>query len=131
MVEVKVGQFCEKDIIVRDNMLAVNVGSGTVSVLATPIMIALMEEVSAKCLQQFLDNDMSSVGTEISVSHVAATPKGMKVTATATIIAVNGRNVTFTVKATDEVGLIGEGKHERFIVNTDNFNKKALEKKPK
>ncbi|MEG1028213.1 MAG: thioesterase family protein, partial [Oscillospiraceae bacterium] len=121
MVEIKVGETFEKEITVKESMLASSVGSGFVSVYATPMMIALMEEVSSKCLQQFLDMDMTSVGTEISVSHLSPTPRGMKVTASATITAVNGRMVTFAVKAKDEIGLIGEGTHQRVIVNAEKF----------
>ncbi|MEG0894806.1 MAG: thioesterase family protein [Oscillospiraceae bacterium] len=129
MVEIKVGETFEKEITVKESMLASSVGSGFVSVYATPMMIALMEEVSSKCLQQFLDMDMTSVGTEISVSHLSPTPRGMKVTASATITAVNGRMVTFAVKAKDEIGLIGEGTHQRVIVNAEKFNEKANKKK--
>lgn len=128
MVEITIGQQYKKEITVTESMLAINVGSGNVEVYATPMMIALMEEVSSKCLQQFLGFEMTSVGTNISVSHLSATPKGMNVTAIATITSVNGKNVSFTVKAVDEVGVIGEGIHERYIVNLQKFNEKAASK---
>ena len=109
--------------------LASYVGSGDVEVYATPMMIALMEEVSAKCLQQFLEEGMASVGMHIATSHIAATPKGMTVKAQAQITAVDGRKVSFAIKAYDEAGLIGEGTHERFIVNRQKFQEKTQAKR--
>ncbi len=125
MSEIKIGASFEKEIMVTKELLAVNVGSGDVSVFATPMMICLMEEVSAKCLLSLLDEGMTSVGTSITSTHLAATPEGMKVKAIATITAVDGRKVSFDIKAYDEDGLIGEGTHERFIVFRDKFNEKA------
>ena len=128
MSDIKIGTIFKKEITVTENLLAVNIGSGDVSVYATPMMLALMEEVSAKCLQGFLDDGMTSVGTSISASHVAATPMRMIVEASATIIAVDGRKVSFAISASDEKGVIGEGSHERFIVNLEKFNQKAVGK---
>ena len=128
MSDIKIGTIFKKEITVTENLLAVNVGSGDVSVYATPMMLALMEEVSAKCLQGFLDDGMTSVGTSISSSHVAATPMRMIVEASAKIIAVDGRKVSFAISASDEKGVIGEGSHERFIVNLEKFNQKAVGK---
>lgn len=128
MVEVKVGQMFEKDAVVKESMLASAVGSGKVNVLATPMMIALMEETSMQCLQQFLTDELSSVGTSINVTHSAATPRGMRVVVQSTITNVDGRSITFSVRARDQVGLIGEGTHTRFIINTENFNAKTMEK---
>ncbi|MFZ2538261.1 MAG: thioesterase family protein [Oscillospiraceae bacterium] len=128
MNEIKVGTTFEKEITVTKNLLAVNVGSGDVSVFATPMMLSLMEEVSAKCLAEFLDEGMTSVGTSITASHVAATPVGMKVKACAQITTVEGKKVSFTITASDEKGVIGEGTHNRFIVDREKFNQKALAK---
>lgn len=128
MSEIKIGQSFEKEIIVTKELLAVNVGSGDVSVFATPMMMSLMEEVSAKCLLQFLEEGMTSVGTNITSTHLAATPEGMKVKAIAKITEVDGRKVSFDIKAYDEASLIGEGTHERFIVVRDKFNEKATAK---
>lgn len=128
MKEISIGTFLEKEIVVTENQLAVAVGSGDVHVFATPMMIALMEETSAHCLAQFLEEDMTSVGMNISTSHLAATPCGMKVKAIATITEVEGRKVTFSIKAYDQIELIGEGTHERFILNRDKFNQKAQAK---
>ncbi len=128
MNEIKVGAIFEKEITVTENLLAVSVGSGDVSVFATPMMLSLMEEVSAKCLAKFLDEGMTSVGTSITSSHVAATPVGMKVKASAEITSFEGRKVSFSITASDEKGIIGEGTHDRFIVDREKFNQKALAK---
>lgn len=104
---------------------ALQVGSGDVAVFATPMMIALMENAAAQCLKPFLEEGQTSVGTAIATSHVAATPVGMRVTATAKVIAVEGKKVDFTVTASDERGLIGEGTHSRVIVTKERFEQKA------
>ena len=114
--------------IVSEEKLACNVGSGSVEVFATPMMIALIEKCAAACVQDELPEGDATVGTMLNVSHVAATPVGMKVTATAVITAVEGRKISFAVKAEDECGLIGEGTHERVIIHTDRFNEKAKAK---
>ena len=103
-------------------------GSGTLSVLATPRMIALMEESAYKCIDKYLEDGRSSVGTYLDVKHLAATPVGMEVYAESEVIEVDGRRVVFSVKAYDEKGLIGEGKHERFIVFSDKFVSKTYQK---
>ena len=114
---------------VEESKLACNVGSGAVEVFATPMMIALIEKCAAACVQDELPEGDATVGTLINVSHVAATPVGMKVSATATVTAVEGRKICFSVKAEDECGLIGEGTHERVIIHIDRFNDKAKAKK--
>ena len=114
---------------VEESKLACNVGSGAVEVFATPMMIALIEKCAAACVQDQLPEGDATVGTLINVSHVAATPVGMKVSATATVTAVEGRKICFSVKAEDECGLIGEGTHERVIIHVDRFNDKAKAKK--
>ena len=96
-------------------------GSGELEVLATPRMIALMEECAYKSISGDLDEGASTVGTRMNVKHVSATPVGMEVTATAEITEIDGRRVCFSVKAYDEAGLIGEGTHERFIVYSEKF----------
>lgn len=108
--------------------VATNVGSGRVQVFATPMMIALMEKAAVLSIEPFLDEGQSSVGTQISISHCSATPMGMKVWAESEVIAVDRRKVTFSVKAYDERGLIGEGTHERFIIDIDRFQSKAESK---
>lgn len=128
MQEIIVGASASKEITVTKDMLAVIVGSGDVGVLATPMMLAVMEGAAAKCLARFLDEGMTSVGIDISSSHLAATPLTMKVTATAEIIEVDGKKVVFKISASDEKDFIGEGLHTRVIVNRDKFVQKANEK---
>ena len=103
-------------------------GSGELEVLATPKMIARMEEASYKCVTDGLDTGSSTVGTYLDVKHLAATPVGMKVRVESTLDAVDGRKLTFTVKAYDEAGLIGEGKHERFVIFAEKFVAKTYSK---
>lgn len=100
-------------------------GSGTLDVFATPAMIALMEETAYKAVQPALDEGCGSVGTYLDVKHTAATPLGMTVTCDAELIKIDNRRLVFSVRAYDEAGLIGEGKHERFIVQNDKFMAKT------
>lgn len=105
--------------------VATNVGSGRVRVFATPMMIALMEKAAALSIEPYLEPGQSSVGTHIDVSHSAATPMGMRVWAETEVVEVDRRRVTFAVKAFDEKGLIGEGRHDRFIIDIEKFVSKA------
>jgi predicted thioesterase len=115
----------EAELTVSDTDLASNVGSGSLRVFATPTMIMLMEKAACNCLSDFLEGDETTVGTEMNVKHVSATPCGMKVRAEAQLTAAEGRAFTFTVKAYDEAGLIGEGTHQRFLVFGERFTQKA------
>lgn len=123
-----IGEIFEVTILVTENDTARAFGSGTLEVLATPKMIALMEMASYKSLEKYLENGQSSVGTYLDVKHVSATPVGMQVKARAEIIAIDGRRIEFNVSAYDEKGLIGEGKHERFIVNDEKFVARTYQK---
>ena len=111
--------------IVTDAETALNVGSGKVRVFATPMMIALIEKTASLSLEPLLEEGQGSVGTMINVSHCAATPVGMKVWAESEVTEVDRRRIVFSVKAYDERGLIGEGTHERFIIDTAKFQAKA------
>lgn len=113
---------------VSEKDLASNVGSGSLRVLATPVMIMLMEKSACNCLAEFLEGDETTVGTEMNVKHVSATPCGMKVRAEAQLTGIDGRCYTFSVKAYDEAGLIGEGTHQRFLVYGERFTAKAESK---
>lgn len=123
-----IGEIFEVTILVTENDTARAFGSGTLEVLATPKMIALMEMASYKSLEKYLENGQSSVGTYLDVKHVSATPVGMQVKARAEITAIDGRRIEFNVSAYDEKGLIGEGKHERFIVNDEKFVARTYQK---
>ncbi|MCR5396096.1 MAG: thioesterase family protein [Lachnospiraceae bacterium] len=107
---------------------AKHVGSGSLEVYATPSMIALMEYTSTECIKEFLEEGQTSVGTALNVKHVSATPVGMKVRCESELIKVDGRALTFSVKVYDEKGLIGEGEHQRFIVDGEKFIKKTYGK---
>ena len=104
-------------------------GSGTLDVFATPAMIALMEETSWRSVAPFLEEGEGTVGTELAVKHVSATPVGMKVRCESRLQEVDGRRLVFQVSAYDEAGLIGEGTHQRAIVDKARFEAKAQAKK--
>ena len=129
----QVGIKGEKKFTVTKDQLACNVGSGLVSVFATPMMIAAIENTAAGSVAGELEEGKTTVGTLVNVSHVAATPEGMEVRIETelTEIAPNGKMLTFRVAAYDEAGLIGEGSHERFIVKNEKFQAKADGKKEK
>ena len=119
-----------QEITVEEKDLAIHVGSGTVHVLATPMMIANMEYTSAASVEELLGEGKTTVGVKVDVSHVAATPKGMKVTFDAELLGVsaNGKILTFHVEAHDECGLIGEGTHQRAVVDRVRFDEKTQAK---
>ena len=114
---------------VNEKITAEKVGSGSLPVFATPMMVALMEKAACKALENSLDEGNTTVGTKVDVEHVAATPVGMEVTVTATVTAVDGRKISFSVEAFDEAGLIGKGTHDRFVVGAEKFTAKAYAKK--
>lgn len=108
--------------------IATNVGSGKVKVFATPMMISLIEKAAVLSIEPYLEPGQSSVGTHINVSHCSATPIGMTVWAETEVTEIGRRRVTFSVKVYDERGLIGEGTHERFIIDIEKFQAKAESK---
>lgn len=118
---------------VPKEQLASSVGSGLVSVFATPMMIAAIEYTAAQSVAPELEEGKTTVGTNVSVSHVAATPEGMKVhfETELTGISANGKILSFKVAAYDEAGLIGEGTHERAVVVKERFEAKAAAKAAK
>ncbi len=107
---------------------AVAVGSGSLKVLATPKLIALVEKAAADLVEKNLSPEMTSVGTLVNFEHTAPTPVGMKISAEVEISEIDGRKIIFKVAAFDEVGEIGRGRHERFIVNREKFQIKANNK---
>ena len=125
----KVGMKGYAETVVSMENTAKKMGSGTLNVFATPAMVALMEEASWKCVTAELEPGMGTVGTSMQIKHVAATPLGMKVTAECELLEVDGRRLVFSVQASDEAGVIGNGTHERFIVAQEKFLAKTESKK--
>ena len=117
-----------QDDVVTEDKLAKNVGSGLVRVYATAMMIALTEKAAVLSVEPFLEEGQGTVGTLVNMSHVSATPLGMKVWAETELVEIDRRQLTFKVAAYDERGLIGEGTHERFIIDNRRFQEKAESK---
>ncbi len=126
VLEVGVTHKVEK--IVTEETSAKQVGSGSVEVFATPAMIALMEEAAAQCVQPYLPEGNATVGTKVDISHSAATPIGMKVYAQAELLEIDRKKLVFKIEAFDEQGKIGEGAHERFIIDVERFMEKVNQK---
>jgi predicted thioesterase len=116
------------ELVVGEQHTAPRIGSGRIRVLATPVMINLIEAAALAAVEQSLPEDHQSLGTRLNVSHIAATPVGMRVRATAEVVKVEGRTIHFRVRAEDERELIGEGTHERVVVNLERFDKRVQEK---
>ena len=110
---------------VTDKNTAKNMKSGELNVYATPAMIALMEQAAYTSVADELEEGQGSVGTLMNVKHISATPVGMEVTAKSELVEIDGRRLVFQVEAFDERGKIGEGEHERFIVDNVKFQQKA------
>jgi predicted thioesterase len=104
------------------------VGSGRIAVLATPVMINLIEAASLAAVEHLLPLGHQSLGIKLDVSHTAATPIGFRVTATAEVLRVEGRTITFRVEARDEVEAIGGGTHERVVVSVERFDERVQRK---
>ncbi len=118
---------CAEDTVTENNT-AKAVGSGSLMVYATPSLAALIEKAACNCVAEYLEEGTTSVGTDLSIKHLAATPVGMKVKAEAKLIEIDGRKLTFEVKASDECDVISTGTHERFIVKSDRFMEKTNSK---
>lgn len=108
-------------LVVKKENLAVNAGSGDLEVLATPAMMALMENAAMLAVKDVLPDGSTTVGSQISSTHLKPTAEGKTVTATAILTEAEGRKLTFKVSASDETGVIGEGTHVRYIVDADRF----------
>lgn len=119
--ELKPGLTGTAETVVRETNTALAMGSGSLHVFATPGMIALMEQAACNAVAACLDEESTSVGTLVNITHDAATGMGKKVTTTATLTAVEGRKLVFEITAADEDKQIGKGTHERFIVNKEKF----------
>lgn len=113
---------------VTESNTAISVGSGSLAVYATPAMLALMEKAACVAVAEILNEGETTVGTLLNVKHLAATPVGMEVSATAELVERDGRRLVFNVTASDESGEIGKGTHERFVVLADKFTDKTYSK---
>ncbi|MBQ8836727.1 MAG: thioesterase family protein [Clostridia bacterium] len=111
--------------VVTPDKTAEKVGSGLLPVYATPAMIALMEKCASECVAPYIEEGKSSVGTMLNVKHLSASPLGINITCTATLTEIDGRRLVFSLEASDEKGVIGEGTHERFIIDIDRFMSKC------
>lgn len=114
--------------IVTPEMSAARVGSGLVDVFATPMLVALVEQTCYESVLPQLEEGQGTVGTLVNVSHVSATPVGRRVWCESELVEVDRRRLVFKVKAYDDCGLIGEGTHERFIIDTAKFMEKLNSK---
>ena len=118
----------EAFLVVAEEHTAPRVGSGAIHVLATPVMINLVEAAALAAVEKLLPPGHQSLGTVLNVRHIAATPVGMRVQATAIVQAVEGRTIRFTVEARDERERIGDGTHERVVVNVAKFDQRVKRK---
>ena len=115
------GIKCVKEEVVTEELTAEQVGSGGLAVYATPAMIRLMEHAAWLSVEEHMDEGFTTVGTQMDVKHLKASPLGAYIRCESELIEIDGRRLVFKVAAFDDKGLIGEGLHERFIVNTEKF----------
>ena len=127
-MEITVGMKGAASTTVEREDTACEVGSGSLLVYATPCMVALMEGAACEAIAEALSEDKTSVGTELHISHLSATPVGLEVRAEAEVTEVDGNAITFNVVAYDEKGKIGEGTHKRYIVASQRFLDKTYSK---
>jgi predicted thioesterase len=125
---IKPGLTGTAQIIVATEHTAPFVGSGRIAVLATPVMINVIEAAALDAIEHVLPEGHQSLGTHLDVSHVAATPVGLRVTATAEVVKVEGRTITLRVEARDEVEVIGSGTHQRVVVSVRRFDERVQRK---
>ena len=127
-MEITVGMKAEVGTLVEREDTAKEVGSGDLLVYATPCMVALMEGAACDAISEALPENQTTVGIALNIEHISATPVGLDVRAEAEVTAVDGKVITFAVRAFDEIGEIGSGTHKRVIVNTQKFLEKAYAK---
>jgi fluoroacetyl-CoA thioesterase len=123
-----IGREGRAELVVGEAHTAPRIGSGRVHVLATPVMINLMEAAALAAVEALLPDGHQSLGIKLDVSHTAATPVGMRVVATARLDGVEGRRLRFSVEARDEKESIGGGTHERVVVNVARFDERVQKK---
>jgi fluoroacetyl-CoA thioesterase len=128
---VRPGLEGKTDILVGTRDTAPHIGSGKIKVLATPVLVMMMEEAALNAVEGLLPEGHQTVGTRLELSHTAATPVGMRVTATAELVKVDGRKLLLRLTARDEKESIGCGTHERIVVNVARFDQRTQEKAAK
>lgn len=131
MQKLTIGDIFTSELFVEEKHTAVAFGSGNLFVFSTPMMIGLMENAALNCAQLGLEDGYSTVGTFLDVKHIAATPMGQKVTATAELVEIIGKKLTFKVEAYDAVEKIGEGIHGRYIIEAEKFLERVMQKQHK
>jgi predicted thioesterase len=114
--------------IVTHELTAAHYGSGLVEVFATPAMVGLMENAAMNAVLPFLQAGNNTVGTEICVKHIKATPMGMRVSSEAVLTEIDGRKLVFSIRAWDEEGEIGSGTHTRYVIDNEKFMAKLTKK---
>lgn len=119
------GIIGQEELIVNETNTAEALGSGSLAVFATPAMIALMEKTARLSVAPFLEDGQSTVGTLVNVKHLSASPVGMKITCRTELKEIDRRRLVFHVECSDEAGIIGEGEHERFIIDEAKFMAKT------
>jgi len=122
------GLIGHAEVVVGEAQTAPSIGSGRIAVLATPVMINLMEAAALDAIEHLLEPGHQSLGTHLDVSHIAATPVGMTARASAEVTAVDGNRVGFKLTAHDDIELIGEGTHARVVVNVARFDQRVARK---
>ena len=125
---VTLGLRGQAELVVGEAHTAPRIGSGKVHVLATPVMINLIEAAALAAVEHLLPAGCQSLGTHLDVRHIAATPVGMRIHASAEVVAVEGRSIRFRVEARDERELIGDGSHDRVVVNVARFDERVQRK---
>jgi fluoroacetyl-CoA thioesterase len=128
MAQLKVGLAGEAQLMVAEQHTAPHVGSGHVHVLATPVMVNVMEAAALRAVDGLLPEGYQTVGTRLDIGHFAATPVGMGITARAEVIGIEGRTITFRLHAEDEREPIGNGTHERIVINVARFDVRVQDK---
>ena len=125
---VRPGLTGRAELVVAEAHTAAGIGSGRIRVLGTPVMINLMEAAALDAVERLLPQGHQSLGIELAVSHVAATPVGMAVRATAEVTGVEGNRIEFSIEAHDELDLIGKGTHRRIVVDVERFDRRVQKK---
>jgi predicted thioesterase len=125
---IRPGLIGTADLVVGPEHTAPRIGSGRIAVLATPVMINVIEAAALAAVEHLLPAGHQSLGIHLDVRHFAATPVGLRVTATAEVTGIEGRTITFRVEARDDREVIGDGTHQRVVVNVARFDERAQRK---